>query len=154
MYCYIYQGLKYCMLVCTMPRGPQNNVPSESSFATKSALFGPKNVCPFQILDLTLALERHYTTPPENSVIRLHSNMTSIMPWFPQIMTYLFQGLFKDFWGTFSRSFQGLFLCSFKHLFAKKWSTMNFSNKTNRDHLILSSSEKWGGGGEIWVCVF
>ena len=33
---------------------PQNNVPSESSFATKSALFGPKNVCPFQILDLTL----------------------------------------------------------------------------------------------------
>ena len=32
----------------------QNNVPSESSFATKSALFGPKNVCPFQILDLTL----------------------------------------------------------------------------------------------------
>ena len=24
-------------------------------------------------------------------------------------MTYLFQGLFKDFWGTFSRSFQGLF---------------------------------------------
>ena len=34
--------------------GPQNNVSSESSFATKSALFGPKNVCPFQILDLTL----------------------------------------------------------------------------------------------------
>ena len=33
---------------------PQNNVPSESSFTTKSALFGPKNVCPFQILDLTL----------------------------------------------------------------------------------------------------
>ena len=33
---------------------PKNNVPSESSFATKSALFGPKNVCPFQILDLTL----------------------------------------------------------------------------------------------------
>ena len=32
----------------------QNNVPSESSFATKSALFGPQNVCPFQILDLTL----------------------------------------------------------------------------------------------------
>ena len=32
----------------------QNNVPSESSFATKSALFGQKNVCPFQILDLTL----------------------------------------------------------------------------------------------------
>ena len=24
-------------------------------------------------------------------------------------MTYLFQRLFKDFWGTFSRSFQGLF---------------------------------------------
>ena len=36
--------------------GPQNNVPSESSFATKSAPFGPKNVCPFQILDLTLFL--------------------------------------------------------------------------------------------------
>ena len=34
---------------------PQNNVPSESSFATKSALFGPKNVRPFQILDLTLS---------------------------------------------------------------------------------------------------
>ena len=32
----------------------QNNVPSESSLATKSALFGPENVCPFQILDLTL----------------------------------------------------------------------------------------------------
>ena len=32
----------------------QNSVPSESSFATKSALFGKKNVCPFQILDLTL----------------------------------------------------------------------------------------------------
>ena len=34
----------------------QNNVPLESSFATKSALFGSKNVCPFQILDLTLYL--------------------------------------------------------------------------------------------------
>ena len=32
-----------------------------------------------------------------------------IVTWFPQIMTYLFQGLFKDFWGSFSRSFQGLF---------------------------------------------
>ena len=31
------------------------------------------------------------------------------MTWFPQIMTYLFQGLFKDFWGIFSRTFQGLF---------------------------------------------
>ena len=38
----------------------QNNVPSESSFATKSALFGPKNVCPFQILDLTLRLAGIY----------------------------------------------------------------------------------------------
>ena len=37
---------------------PQNNVPSESSFATKSALFCPKNVCPFQILDLTLTYNR------------------------------------------------------------------------------------------------
>ena len=35
----------------------QNNVPSELSFATKSALFGPKNVCPFQILDLTLHIK-------------------------------------------------------------------------------------------------
>ena len=35
----------------------QNNVPSESSFVTKSALFGPKNVCPFQILDLTLIVK-------------------------------------------------------------------------------------------------
>ena len=41
--------------------GLQNNVPSESSFATKSALFGPKNVCPFQILDLTI-LTRHFCT--------------------------------------------------------------------------------------------
>ena len=30
---------------------------------------------------------------------------------------------------------------------------MDFSNKTYREHLILSSPEKWGGGG-IWVCVF
>ena len=27
--------------------GPQNNVPSESSFATKSALFGPQKCVPF-----------------------------------------------------------------------------------------------------------
>ena len=39
---------------------PQNNVPSELSFATKSALFGPKNVCPFQILDLTLCTDQCY----------------------------------------------------------------------------------------------
>ena len=39
---------------------PQNDVPSESSFATKSALFDPKNVCPFQILDLTLILFLFY----------------------------------------------------------------------------------------------
>ena len=38
----------------------QNNVPSESSFATKCALFGPKNVCPFQILDLTLYKHQFY----------------------------------------------------------------------------------------------
>ena len=38
----------------------QNKVPSESNFATKSALFGPKNVCPFQILDLTLLLSLNF----------------------------------------------------------------------------------------------
>ena len=31
---------------------------------------------------------------------------------------------------------------------------MDFSNKTYRDHLILSSTEKWWGRGEILVCVF
>ena len=36
-------------------------------------------------------------------------NTSKSNTWFPQIMTYLFQGLFKDFWGTFSRTFQGLF---------------------------------------------
>ena len=48
----------------------------------------------------------HQTQPLELSH---HSLMFRITAWFSQIMTYLFQGLFKDFWGTFSRSFQGLF---------------------------------------------
>ena len=43
--------------------GPQNNVPSESSFATKSALFCQKNVCPFQILDLTLGMHTQLIKP-------------------------------------------------------------------------------------------
>ena len=30
---------------------------------------------------------------------------------------------------------------------------MDFSNKTYRDNLILSSPEKWWGAGEIGVCV-
>ena len=59
-----------------------------------------------------------------------------------------FQGLLRYIFKDFSRTF----LCSFKHPFVKKWSTMYFSNKTYRDHLILSSPEKWWG--EIWVCVF
>ena len=37
--------------------------------------------------------------------------------WFPQIMTYLFQGLLGYIFKDFSRTF----LCSFKHSFAKKW---------------------------------
>ena len=40
---------------------PQNNVTSESSSATKNALFGPKNACSFQILDLTLQHERYFS---------------------------------------------------------------------------------------------
>ena len=63
-----------------------------------------------------------------------------------------FQGLLRYIFKDFSRTF----LCSFKHLFAKKWSTMDFSNKTYRDHLILSSPEKWWGGGErgdLGMCV-
>ena len=68
-------------------------------------------------------------------------------------MTYLFQGLFKDIWGKFSRSFQGLFFVLSNIHSRKKWSTMDFSNKTYRDHLILSSPKIWGGG-EIFLCVF
>ena len=56
-----------------------------------------------------------------------------------------FQGLLRYIFKDFSRTF----LCSFKHPFAKKWSTMEFTNKTYRDHLILSSPEKWWGGGRL-----
>ena len=49
-----------------------------------------------------------------------------------------FQGVFKDFSLFFQTSIR------------EKWSTMDFSNKTYRDHLILSSPEKWGGGGRFW----
>ena len=59
-----------------------------------------------------------------------------------------FQGLLMYIFKEFSRTL----LCSFKRPFMKKLSTMDFSNKTCRDHLILSSPEKWWG--EIWVCVF
>ena len=66
------------------------------------------------------------------------------LAWFPQIMTYLFQGLFKDFWGTFSRTFQGLFFVLSNIHSQKKLSTMDFSNKTYREHLILSLPENGG----------
>ena len=49
-----------------------------------------------------------------------------------------FQGLLRYIFKEFSRTF----LCFFKHPFVKKWSTMDFSNKTYRDNLILSSPEK------------
>ena len=68
------------------------------------------------------------------------------LTWFPQIMTYLVQGLFKDFWGTFSRTFQGLFFVLSNFNSQKQRSTiMDFLNKTYRDHLIFSSPEKWWG---------
>ena len=69
--------------------------------------------------------------------------------WFPQIMLYLFQGLFKDFWGTFSRTFQGLFF-----VLSNIHSPKNDQQWTYSDHLILSSPENGGGGGEILVCDF
>ena len=56
-----------------------------------------------------------------------------------------FQGFLRYIFKDFSRTF----LCSFKHPFAKKWSLLDFSNKTYRDHLILSLPEKWWGGGEF-----
>ena len=60
-----------------------------------------------------------------------------------------FQGLLRYIFKDFSRTF----LCSFKHPFAKKkLSTMDFSNKTYRDHLILSSPEKWLGWDWGYVC--
>ena len=54
-----------------------------------------------------------------------------------------FQGLLRYIFKEFSRTF----LCSFKHPFAKKWSTMDFSNKTYRDHFDLKVCQKNGGGG-------
>ena len=45
------------MLVCgTMPWGRKIMCPQNQVSRQKGALFGPKNVCPFQILDLTLDL--------------------------------------------------------------------------------------------------
>ena len=58
-----------------------------------------------------------------------------------------FQGLLRYIFKDFSRTF----LHSFKHPFAKKWSTMDFSNNTYRDHLILSSPENGGRGGFGYV---
>ena len=57
------------------------------------------------------------------------------------------------FWRTFEVHFQGVFK-DFS-LFSQtsivtKWSTMDFSNQTYRDHLILSSPEKWWGRGRFW----
>ena len=49
-----------------------------------------------------------------------------------------FLGLLRYIFKEFSRTF----LCSFKHPFVKKLSTMDFSKKTYRDHLILSLPEK------------
>ena len=65
------------------------------------------------------------------------------MTWFPEIMTYLFQ----VFWGPFSRSFQGLFFV-FSNIHSRRNDQQfknGLSNKTYRDHLILSSPEKWWG---------
>ena len=63
---------------------------------------------------------------------------------------------FKDFSRTFEVHFQGVFK-DFSLFFQtsvrkKKRSTIDFSNKTYRDHLILSSPETWlGGYGYVFV---
>ena len=62
--------------------------------------------------------------------------------------SWTFQGLLRYIFKKFSRTF----LCSLKHPFTKKWSTMDFSNKSYRHHLILSSPEKWGGGRDLGMC--
>ena len=51
---------------------------------------------------------------------------------------------------TFKVNFQGLFFVLSNINSLKNGLLMDFSNKTYRDHLILSSPDKWCGGG-IWV---
>ena len=59
-----------------------------------------------------------------------------------------FQGLLRYIFKEFSRTF----LCSFKHPFAEKWSTMDFSNKT--ETIWSRVPKKNGGGGGFGMCFF
>ena len=72
--------------------------------------------------------------------------------WFPEIMKYLFQGLFKDFWGTFSRSFQGLSFVL--------WNTNTRKNDQQWTFQIRHTETIWswvhqrngGGGRDLGLC--
>ena len=77
---------------------------------------------------------------------------TFLIRTFQGLLRYIFKEFSRTFLCSFHRPHSEYCPCSFQHPFAKKWSTMDFSNKTYRDHLILSSPENGGGG--IWVCVF
>ena len=70
--------------------------------------------------------------------------------WFPQIMTYLFQGLFKDFWGTFSRSFQGLFFV-LSNIYSQK-NDQQWTFQIRHTETIWSWVHQRKGGGDLGMC--
>ena len=78
----------------------------------------------------------------------VHSMKVIYKTWFPQIMTYLFQGLFKDFWGTFSRSFQGLFFIR-SNIHSRK-NDQQWTFQIRHTQTIWSwVCQKNGGGGDL-----
>ena len=72
--------------------------------------------------------------------------------WFPQIMTYLFQGRFKDFWGTFSRTFQGLFFV-LSNIHSWK-NDQQWTFQIRHTETIWSWVRQKNGEGGLGVCVY
>ena len=85
--------------------------------------------------------------------LQCQGNPSQTTTWFPQIMTYLFQGLFKDFWGTFSRTFQGLFFVLSNFHSRKNDQQWTFQIRYT-ETIWFWVCQKNGGEGEILVCVF
>ena len=74
--------------------------------------------------------------------------------WFPQIMTYLFQRLFKDFWGTFSRTFQGLFFVLSNIHSRKNDKPLTFKIRHTETIWFWFRPKNGGGGIRVWVFNF
>ena len=80
---------------------------SEAGAAILFFAIGPKNTNLVEGFKILLPIKFRWI---QFSGFRGEVENVSANPWFPQIMTNHFQRLFKDFWVSFSRTFQGFFL--------------------------------------------